>query len=113
MEKVIRYTFLLVFLFFGINAIACNYPGEKDVSVPNGGEATKEEMISAQGEVKSYVSNIEQYLACLDKDLAAVGEAVTKEQRAIYELRYNAAVDSMELVADQFNVALRAYKEAN
>lgn len=115
MEQVIRIVLIMIFAVSGASAMACAYPGEPDFSVPNGSSATKEEMIDAQGKVKSFVGKVESYLACLDQNLASASTdeaSASAEQSAIYELRYNAAVESMELVADQFNNALRDYKDA-
>lgn len=112
MEKVIRSLVALTAIFATASALACTYPGDADFVVPNGATATKEEMIATQGSVKSYVSEVEAYLACLDEKQAQAGDKLTEEQRAIYSLRYNAAVDAMETVADQFNAALGDYKNA-
>ena len=115
MEQVTRIVLIMIFAASGFSTMACAYPGEPEFGVPNGNSATKDEMIDAQGHVKSYVSKVESYLACLDQNLSASpaeGDSANAEQHAIYELRYNAAVESMELVADQFNNALRDYKDA-
>ncbi len=80
--------------------------------MPNGATATKEDMIATQGNVKTYVQKVESYLACLDEKQSEAGDELTEEQQAIYSLRYNAAVDAMETVADQFNAALGDYKNA-
>lgn len=112
MEKVIRSLVALTAIFGTASALACTYPGEASFVVPNGATATKEEMIAAQGNVKTYVQEVENYLACLDQKQANAGDEQTEEQQAIYSLRYNAAVDAMETVADQFNAALGDYKNA-
>ncbi len=80
--------------------------------MPNGATATKDDMIATQGNVKMYVQEVESYLACLDEKQSKAGGELTEEQQAIYSLRYNAAVDAMEAVADQFNAALGDYKNA-
>ena len=112
MEQVIRSLVAAAAILGASSALACSYPGEADFSVPNGATASKEEMIATQGNVKTYVKEVEGYLACLDEKQAAAGDELTEEQQAIYSLRYNAAVDAMEQVADQFNAALGAYKNA-
>jgi len=111
-ETVIRSLIAVVAILGASTAVACDYPGEADFAVPNGATATKDQMIATQGNVKTYVQAVEGYLACLDKKQADAGEELTKEQQAIYSLRYNAAVDAMETVADQFNAALGEYKNA-
>ena len=49
---------------------------------------------------------------CLDEKINKNPEDVTEQQRELYNSRYDAAVESMELVAAQFNAALRSYKDA-
>ena len=112
MEQVIRSVIAVLAILGASSALACAYPGEASFTVPNGAAASKDEMIATQGNVKSYVKEVDDYLACLDKKQADAGKELTEEQQAIYSLRYNAAVDAMEAVADQFNAALSAYKDA-
>ncbi|MFK8030473.1 MAG: hypothetical protein AB8G18_09560 [Gammaproteobacteria bacterium] len=112
MEKVIQSVIAAVAVLGASSALACTYPGEANFSVPSGTTASKDQMIATQGNVKSYVKDVEGYLACLDKKQADAGDELTEEQKAIYSLRYNAAVDAMESIADQFNVALGEYKNA-
>lgn len=112
MEQLIRSVIITVAILGASTALACTYPGEANFAVPNGATASKDEMIATQGKVKSYVQQVEEYLKCLDDKQASAGDELTEEQQAIYSLRYNAAVDAMELVADQFNAALGDYKNA-
>lgn len=112
MEKVIRSLIATAAILGATSAFACTYPGDASFAVPNGATATKEEMIASQGNVKSFVKEIENYLVCLDKKQTDAGDALTEEQQAIYSLRYNAAVEAMEEVADSFNAALGDYKNA-
>lgn len=96
---------------------ACDYP--QRASVPDGATATKEEMINGQRDVKSYMAAMEEYLSCIE---AAEQETVAgneldedaRQQRiAMFNKKYNAAVDEMNLVAAEFNIQVRAYKERN
>ncbi len=112
MEKVIRSLIAVAAVLGASTALACDYPGEADFTVPGGTTATKEQMIATQGNVKTYVQAVEGYLACLDKKQTDAGDELTEEQQAIHSLRYNAAVDAMETVADQFNASLGEYKNA-
>ncbi|MDH3615145.1 MAG: hypothetical protein OEQ90_01615 [Gammaproteobacteria bacterium] len=97
-------------------AFACDYPHRADV--PDGATATKEEMIAGQRGIKAYMGEMETYLSCIEaaeqETVAGNGEAdeATKQQRIeMYNKKYNAAVDEMNLVAEEFNVQVRAYKE--
>lgn len=95
--------------------LACDYPHRVDV--PDGTTATKDEMIAGQRAIKSYMSAMDEYLSCIEaaeQETIATDEADTsgKQQRIeMYNKKYNAAVDEMNLLAEQFNVQVRAYKE--
>jgi hypothetical protein len=90
---------------------ACNYP--QDISVPDGSQASEDEMLAAQKSVKAYMADMEGYLKCLDDESATLGDAESEEQRAMHVQRHNAAIDAMERVANNFNDQIRAYKAIN
>jgi hypothetical protein len=89
---------------------ACTYPAE--VTIPDGKTATKEEMVAANNAVKEYMAKVDEYLACLDKEEADLGEAVTDEQKQVHTSRHNAAVDALNAVAARYNDQVREYKKA-
>ena len=85
--------------------------------IPNGGTATKEDMLEGQREVKAYVAAMEVYLECIveeEKTARAAIEDLQPEQEQQREealnKKYNAAVDEMERVAAQFNAEVQAYR---
>lgn len=90
---------------------ACTYPTE--VSIPEGKTATKEEMLAANTAMKEYMSKVDEYLACLDKEETDLGEAVTPEQKQLHVSRHNSAVDALNAVAARYNEQVQAYKKAN
>lgn len=101
------------------NSLACDYP--KRVDVPDGATATKDEMIAGQRDVKSYIGDMETYLACIEAEEAQAmlasgdeGEEGDEEARLqreeMFNKKYNAAVEEMNLVAEEFNVQVRVYK---
>ncbi len=99
-------------------AFACDYPHRADV--PDGATATKEEMVEGQRGVKSYMSAMEEYLSCIEaaeQETVAgneeLDEAARQQRIEMYNKKYNAAVDEMNLVAEEFNMQVRAYKERN
>lgn len=92
-------------------ALACDYPATAP-EVPDGKTATKEQMMTGQQGVKDYVGKMEAYLACLNESLTALGEAATEADKTVHAEKHNAAVDAMQVVADKFNVEVRAFKEA-
>lgn len=102
-------------LLFAQNALACDYP-ERVGNLPDGNTATRDEMIAGKKSVQSYLANMESYLTCIESEetqsLIAMGEVdeETKRQRkSTFDKKYNAAVEEMNLVAEQFNIQLRAY----
>lgn len=96
-------------------AFACDYP--QRIKIPNGGTATKDEMIDGQRAVKEYMASMDEYLACIEKeekDTLATMSDISDEEREVRAAalikKHNAAVDEMELIAARFNEEVRAYK---
>ena len=76
---------------------------------------SKDEVLAAQKKVKQYLKDAEAYLACNDaaqKELPPE-EATTAQTMRILTGLYNNTVGEMEVVAEQFNVLVRKYKENN
>lgn len=74
-------------------------------------------MIAGQKEVKKYVAAMEEYLSCIEAEEAqavlSLGDVdeETKRQRAeMFNKKFNAAVEEMNLVAEEFNIQVRTYK---
>lgn len=99
------------------NAQACDVPVAPPT--PDGGSATLEDMIAAQGEIKAFQAANAEYLECVDDLMAsekasvAEGDKSAEERFALAAADYNAAVSREEQVAADFNAAIRAYKAAN
>lgn len=91
-------------------AAACSYPPEIDI--PNGQTATEAEMRAAGGAIKDYMAAVDSYLACLDDEEKALGDAVTDEQKQVHTAKHNAAVDALNAVAARYNEQVRAFKKA-
>ena len=96
-------------------ALGCDYP--KRVEIPNGGTASKDEMLAGQRAIKDYMVAMEKYLACIEQQEEATLTTmsdISEEERAARSLnltkKHNAAVEEMELTAARFNEAVRAYK---
>ena len=98
-------------------AQACDMPVAPPT--PDGGSATLEDMIAAQGEVKTFQAANAEYLECVDDLMAsekasvAEGDKSAEERFALAAADYNAAVSREEQVAADCNTAIRAYKAAN
>jgi hypothetical protein len=95
----------------------CAYPPAPE-KIPDGATATLEEMLAGQKAVKAYQTAINEYTACIDKDLdeqiAKAGEKLKPEQKTdmmrIEAQKHNAAVDQAQAVADRFNEQVKVYK---
>jgi len=98
---------------------ACNYPVAPG-KFPDGGSATKEEMLAAKSQVVKYNGDMETYLTCIQGEFdakVAADTTSTPEQKAdqqkMHEQKYNAAVQELQAVADRFNEQLRVWKAKN
>ena len=91
----------------------CKYPAR--VEIPNGSQATQDEMVAGQRAIKSYMEAMNAYLDCIELETRAAieeGEAteVTAERERLLNQKHNAAVDEMESLAADFNAQVRAWK---
>jgi len=95
----------------------CSYPAAPD-KLPDGASATLEQMLAGQKAVNAYQKAINDYLACIDKDLddkiAKAGDKLKPEQKVdmqkIEAQKHNAAFDQLQSVADRFNEQVKVYK---
>ncbi len=115
MIRLIKASCTLAVITFAPLALACDYP--KRVSIPNGTVATKDEMIAGQRGVKKYMADMEEYLTCIaeeDERIRAGIEdpdlLVEAQRDAMLVKKHNAGVEEMEILAANFNEAVRAYK---
>lgn len=95
----------------GFAATACENPAA--VSIPDGKSSTMDQMLAAQAQVKAYQAAMTEFLACIDSELEAEGEAAPEEFKSLMVSRHNAAVAEMEGVAAAFNDQIKAYRAAN
>ena len=87
-------------------------------TVPDGATATMDAMLAAKHAVKDYDTAIRAFTDCLkaeqDAKVAAGGDKLTEEDRQKISIEYanrqNTEVEKLQQLADQFNVAVRAYK---
>ena len=116
MNILIKSAVSVAILFLAQGAIACEYP--QRASVPDGATASKDEMIAGQRSVKSYMADMETYLSCIEAaeaaavlELGDVDEDSKRQRADLFNKKYNAAVEEMNLVAEEFNMQVRAYKD--
>ena len=94
-----------------VAAAACENPAA--VEIPDGKTSTMDQMLAAQAQVKAYQTAMNEFLACIDSELAAEGEQAPEEFKSLMVSRHNAAVAEMVGVAAAFNDQIRAYRDAN
>src|SRR5687768_5124200 len=98
---------------------ACAYPVAPG-KFPDGGRASKEEMLAAKKQVVTYNAEMETYLACIKSEYdakVAAETSATSDQKAemqkVQDQKHNAAVEEVTAVTDRFNEQLRAWKAKN
>jgi hypothetical protein len=102
-------------LLLAQGALACDYPARvKDI--PDGNSATRDDMVAGKKAVQSYLANMESYLSCIEAaeaqaqiSLVEADDDAMRQRKATYDKKYNAAVEEMNLVAEEFNIQLRAF----
>ncbi len=116
MNKLIKLAVSAALVSMASGALACDYP--KRAAVPDGATASKEQMIAGQKGVKDYMALMESYLSCIEAEEAAavlelgnLDEKAKRQRADMFNKKYNAAVEEMNLVAEEFNLQVRAYRQ--
>ncbi len=115
MTKLINAGCLIAFIFCAPAALACEYP--ERVTIPNGSNATKDEMVAGQRGIKKFMADMDVYLECINDEDEQTRAGIEKPDLIVEAQRdemlvkkHNAAVEDMEKVAAQFNEQVRTYK---
>ncbi len=95
----------------------CPYPPAPD-KLPDGASATLEEMVEGQKAVKAYDKAINDYVACIDRELDEAikkgGDQLKPQQKTdmqhVEAQKHNAAIDQLQSVADRFNEQVKVFK---
>ena len=118
MNKTMKSALSVARVLVAQGAFACDYPARVDM--PDGATATKEAMIAGQRSIKAYMASMEEYLSCIEAEevtavlsLGDVDEDNKRQREDLFNKKYNAAVQQMNLVAEEFNLQVRAYKDIN
>jgi len=88
-----------------LEAQACNLPSAPP-PIPEA--PARDDLISAQKEVKAFQADMEIYRACINHDV--LSDLLSEGNRQAITNAHNYSVDMEERVAEMFNVAVRAYK---
>ena len=117
MINMIRTVLAAVFFLSAPAVLACDYPS-RPANIPDGSVASQDEMFVGVKAINAYQTAMQKYLDCIQADeVVAVtsmddADDKTKKKRAtMFNKKYNAAVEEMTLVVEQFNVEIRAYKQ--
>ena len=95
----------------------CPYPPVPD-KMPDGANATLQDMLAGQKAVADYNKAVNDYVACIDRELedalAKGGDKIKPEQKAdmqrVETQKHNAAIDQLQSLADRFNEQVKVYK---
>ena len=117
MNKKTRTIIFAVLFLFAPMAFACDYPS-RPADLPDGATASQDEMFVGVKAINAYQDAMKAYLKCIEADeiVAVTGmddvDAEAKGKRsAMFDKKYNAAVEEMTLVVEEFNAQIRAYKQ--
>ena len=94
---------------------ACTYPAAPG-KLPDGGTASRDDMLAGKKLVEKYNADMNTYLGCIkaEYDESTKAASLTEEQKQQLAARYtqknDAAVDELQGVAARFNEQLRVYK---
>ena len=104
-------------LFAAQAGLACDYPSER-VKIPNGSTTSKEELLSAQKDVKVYMAALATYRDCIVEEeklarlaMEDLAPEIEQQREELLNKKYNAAVEDEERVAAEFNVAVQDYNK--
>ena len=118
MSRFAKAFFTIAVIIFAPAALACDYP--KSVDVPNGKEATKEEMMAGVKAMKAWQEEMIIYRECIEKEneasKAAIDSSDPLDQAAQIAaldrqllLKYNASVDEETELGSEVNEQIRVY----
>ena len=96
--------------------MACDYPQRP--FIPDGANASKDQLLEAKNGVQSFIGAVDDYLTCIENEAKAEIEALdnpTQEEMQSVEDKLNkqfdAANEEKALVGEQFNQQIRAYNQ--
>ena len=79
--------------------------------IPDGGNASIEQMVTGQARVKTYVAQGQIYIECVDRVADDKTRAIEERNAAVAE--HNRMVGDLQRLADDFNTQIRAFKARN
>ena len=122
MKNLIKFAVVSIAFVLPAVSIACEYPERPDL--PDGGTATKDDMIAAQKSVKEFLANVDGYLMCIEKEEKAAVDAMDldseneedqetlKRRDELLTKRFDAANEEKFMLGEKWNQQVRAYNAA-
>jgi hypothetical protein len=116
MNKTLRLALGVSLILSSGLALACDYPVRPHI--PEGSEASKDDMIAAKTAVQDFLAAVDEYLRCVEAEEEAAYAAIPADQRDEAERqerelalnrKFDAANEEKVLVGEQFNKQVRAY----
>ena len=105
----------LLAIGFAQNAMACDKP--EDISIPDGSQASEQEMASAGKAYHEFMIGMQRYQVCLENaanqdrlSATTKSKADIKAEEDKYASLHNAASASMKKTTESFDDAVAAYK---
>jgi len=82
---------------------------DKPPALPDGGTATLDEMLEGQTAIRTFLSQSEESIECLDS--TAKSHGLMDEQRSLLIRAHNDTVDVMEEIAENFNAQIGIFRQ--
>jgi len=118
MNRFVKAICTIAVIIFAPAALACDYP--TSIDVPNGKEATKEEMMAGVKAMKAWQEELIIYRECIEEEneaskaaidssdpLDQVAQAAALDRQLL--LKYNASVDEETELGSEVNEQIRVY----
>lgn len=114
MNIIFRFALGAIFFLTASLGFACDYPSRPHI--PDGGSASKEDMLAAKSDVQTFLAAVDEYLQCVEAEEKAALESLDnpdaeaiRERDLALNRKFDAANDEKALVGEQFNQQVRAY----
>ena len=92
----------------GLDIENCAFP-EPPV-IPDGRIAPESELAAAGAAMRSYQTEVQASLECIDELIDSLGEDITSEQESALTALYNNGVEQLTMIAESFNEQVRAFR---
>lgn len=115
MNKTSKALIATAILFAAPLAFACDYPAPpKDL--PDGATSSIDDMKAGVKKIAEYQDRMSSYLSCIEADeaVALMGleadDEAKAQRKAMFDKKYNAAVEEQTRTVEEFNAEIREYK---